>query len=249
MIFGMERARFYCSPIVQPVAELSGAEAHHLAAVLRLGAGDEVELFDGDGTVASAAIEEANSRKVTLRVMDLKTAARRMRGRIALAVSIAKGERFDWLVGRCTELGVDRITPVLFERTVKQPKKANVVERWKNVAISAAKQCGRAFLTEIDKPMKVVGALDVLNRDYPEGRFLLGSFSADAQPLANQRFDGRDVVAFVGPEGGLTEEEEGLLREGGAEFVRLTDTILRVETAAVAFAAILAAQRTARETK
>jgi len=248
MIFGMEQARFYCSSIVQPVAELSGAEAHHLSAVLRLRAGDEVELFDGDGTVAAAVIEKADSRKVTLRVMDLKTAARRMRGRIAIAPSIAKGERFDWLVGKCTELGVDRIMPVLFERTVRQPKKASIVERWKNVVISASKQCGRAFLPQIDKPTRLAEVLDVLNSDYTEGRFLVGSLSV-AAGLVDQRFDGRDMAAFVGPEGGLTEQEEDLLRARGAEFVALTDTVLRVETAGVAFVAILAAQRAAAQMK
>jgi 16S rRNA (uracil1498-N3)-methyltransferase len=245
----MELARFYCSRIDQPVAELVGGQAHHLASALRLRAGDEVELFDGDGTVATAIIEKAASRKVTLQVRQVRTAARRMQGRIAIAPSIAKGERFDWLVGKCTELGVDRIMPVLFERTVKQPKKVNIFERWKNVAISASKQCGRAFLPEIDKPTRLAEALDVLNSDYPEGRFLVGSLSPPAQRLASQRFDGSDVTAFVGPEGGLTEQEEDLLRERGTESVALTDTVLRVETAGVAFVAILAAQRTAAQMK
>jgi len=241
----MDSVRFFCDSISKGVAELDGRQSHHLAGVLRLKPGDKVELFDGKGTLAIAKVAGANPRKATLQVEDLQVCSNRNSDRIVIAVSIAKGERFDWLIGKCTELGVDRICPVLFERTVKQAANPKIVERWRNLAISAAKQCRRVFLPKIDAPLPLAGAIEMLKKDYPAGRFLLGSVSSESVSLVNQGFGDSDVAAFIGPEGGTTEKEETLLRQAGCKFVRLTDTVLRIETAALAFASILTAQRDA----
>ncbi len=238
----MNLHRFYCGVINRPVAELSGAEARHLAQVLRLAAGDKVELFDGKGTVAVAVIEIASGKKVTLQIEDWKV-FERPKSQIILTVSVAKGERFDWLIEKCTELGVDGIVPVLFERTVKQPKNPKIVERWNNIAMAAAKQCRRVFLPQIDKPLVLAEAIESLKKDYLQAQLLFGGLSENSKSVLQCGFAGKDVIAFVGPEGGLTDEEEMLLRENGAKEVRLTDTVLRIETAAVAFATILVLQR------
>lgn len=242
----MELSRFYCPSIAVPVTELTGPEAHHLASVLRLGKGDRVELFDGAGKLAAATVQAAGDNKVTLTVEGMEAFPPRQNARIIIAASIAKGERFDWLITKCTELGVDRITPVVFERTIKQPKNPKVVNRWNNLAISAAKQCRRLFLPVMDNPRPFADVLIALKRGYPAGRFLYGYPSPDCPPLVNYPFGADDVIAFIGPEGGLTDEEITFLRNNGAVAVRLTDTILRIETAAVAFASILAAQRDTR---
>ena len=239
----MNPVRFYCNPIYRPVAELDGSEAHHLAQVLRLKCGDKVELFDGAGSLATATVATVGSRKVALNVDDLQVVPAPDGQRIIIAASIAKGERFDWLIGKCTELGADRICPVLFERTVKQPRNPRTAERWRNIIIAAAKQCRRLFLPRIDNPLSLLDTLASLKSDFPNGRILLGSISPGSPAISNQSFGAADVIAFVGPEGGLTEQEEILLRENGAEPARLADTVLRIETAAVAFAAILSAQR------
>ena len=165
------------------------------------------------------------------------------REQIVIAVSIAKGQHFDQLIGQCTQLGVNRICPVLFERTVKQADNPKVVGRWRNIAIAAAKQCRRLHLPRIDAPRPLGLVLETLKTDYPKARLLAGSLSQDCQPLIGQPTVTSDVIAFVGPEGGFTPDEQRLLESNGAGFVRLTDTVLRVETAAAAFAAILAAQR------
>jgi 16S rRNA (uracil1498-N3)-methyltransferase len=245
----MELLRFYCNPIVEPVVELSASEARHLALVRRLVVGDEIELFDGLGTLAVGVIRTASSRKVTLDVRETRVLPKPKRPQIVIAVSVAKGERFDWLIAKCTELGVDRICPVLFDRTVKQPKNPRTSERWHNLTIAAAKQCRTVFLPRIDKPLSLADAVGVLKKDYPEAAFVLGSLSSAEQPLIDRGSGSGDIVALVGPEGGLTEQEEVLLQEHGCEAVRLTDTVLRIETAAVAFAAILTARRNAQGAK
>jgi 16S rRNA (uracil1498-N3)-methyltransferase len=239
--------RFFCNPIVEPTTELGGTEARHLCSVLRLGPGDKVELFDGAGSLATATISTIKKSKVIVGIEHIQHIEPPKSRRIIIAASIAKGERFDWLIEKCTELGVDRICPVLFERTVKQPKNPKSVERWRNLAVSAAKQCKRLFLPDIDPPMSLPDVLHTLRKDYPDARILLGVLSAGSQPLANLPFGSADTIAFIGPEGGLTEQEGNLLKKTGAIGVCLTDTVLRVETAALAFASILTAQRGALE--
>ena len=114
-----------------------------------------------------------------------------------------------------------------------------------NLSVAAAKQSGRLYLPRIDEPRRLKEALVTLKRDFGRGHFLLGSLNPESPSVFSQDFGGRDVVAVVGPEGGITEDEENLLKDNGAQSVRLTSTVLRVETAALAFAAILAARRDA----
>jgi len=238
-------SRFYCSPISSPMTELRGEESRHAAAVRRLTVGHPVELFDGAGTTASGTVVEIARGKVLIKVDLLRKAAPPTQGRIIIAASIAKSERFDWLISRCTELGVDRICPTLYERTVKQSKGANVMERYRKLTIAAAKQCGRLFLPQIDPPCPVSQTVATLTRQYPRARRLVGSAAA-AEPLIDLRLDGSDIVVFIGPEGGITDAEAATLSSCGAVEVHLCEGILRTETAAVTFAAVLACRRYAQ---
>lgn len=247
----MHLNRFYCDGLKRPSAELTGGEAHHLFNVCRLKTGDKVELFDGAGSLATASIEKATGKSVLLKIIDLEKTEKPNRPEVVIAVSLPKGERLDWLLEKCTELGVDRITPVIFERTVKQPKNPKAVERWRNIAIAAAKQCRRIFLPQIDAPV----TLDKVLSKFDKAEILVGSLDSESPALITKQLslklvrhsvsEGGNVIAFIGPEGGITDDENVLLKGHGAKSVRLTDTLLRVETAALAFAAILTAGREA----
>ncbi|MFA5251033.1 MAG: RsmE family RNA methyltransferase [Phycisphaerae bacterium] len=239
----MHLNRFYCESLKEPAVELAAGEAHHLFNVCRLKKGDKVELFDGAGALAIASIEKAASKSVLLKIIDIEKTDKPDKPEIVIAVSLPKGERFDWLMEKCTELGVDRIIPVIFERTIKQPKNPKAAQRWQNIAIAAAKQCRRIFLPQIDMPMTLDKILSTLKNQPNKTEILVGSLESNSPPLITKRFDTKNVIAFIGPEGGITEGEKALLEDCGAEFVRLTNTILRIETAALAFAAILAAGR------
>ena len=243
----MSKTRLYCSPITQGPLELSPAEAHHAAAVKRLHPGDPVELFDGAGTLATGTVTEAAPRRLLIHVDAVQVIGPPQQRRIIIAAAVARGERFDWLVAKCTELGVDRICPILFERTVKRTAAPKATQRYARVALAAAKQCGRLFLPALDPPTCLTDLLDQLHRHYPAALLLTGSFDPAAPPLTQVQTADRDVAAFVGPEGGLTDQEENLLSRHAAQPVRLTDTVLRVETAAVAFASVLATRRQAPE--
>jgi 16S rRNA (uracil1498-N3)-methyltransferase len=234
--------RFYCDSIEGPRVELEGTEAHHLA-VLRLAAGDKVELFDGQGGLATAVISWIRKNIVTLEIEEVRRSEFPKSRRIIIAVSVPKGERFDWLIEKCTELGVERISPVIFERTVRQPGNPKAMDRWMNIAISAAKQCKRLFLPQIDPPMNLQEFIEAFKKDIPNCRLIAGGVSGDCPSLAGQPFGSNDVAALIGPEGGFAENEEAFLKSQGVQFVRLSDTILRTETAAIAFASVLTAQR------
>ncbi len=237
--------RFYCPSIKDAAVELAGAEAHHLLNVLRLGKGDKVELFDGAGKLAEAVITHSAKQTVTLRTEKIQSVPRPFERQIIIASSIAKAERFNWLISKCTELGVDRIVPVLFDRTVKLAANPKITQRWHNIAVAAAKQCLRLYLPRIDKPMPLREAIVKLTKEHPQGRIFFGDFSKEAIEFLNQPVDETDVIAFVGPEGGLTDDEKKILRKYGAKAARLSNTVLRIETAAVGFAVLLSNQRLA----
>jgi 16S rRNA (uracil1498-N3)-methyltransferase len=241
----LKSARFYCDSIIEGQVQLKPDQSHHLANVLRLELGQAVVLFDGKGTLAQAVITDIKRKAVTLEVEDIRTEVARTAGRVVIATSIAKGRRFDWLITKCTELGVDHIAAVAFERTVKLAKGPSVLDRHNKLALAATKQCGRIFLPKITGPADLKQTLSLLKNDYLGAQLIFGGLNQQAKPATEMSWAGKDVIAFVGPEGGLADEEENLLKAAGASEVRLTNTTLRIETAAVAFAAILCTARNA----
>ncbi|MBN1818440.1 MAG: 16S rRNA (uracil(1498)-N(3))-methyltransferase [Sedimentisphaerales bacterium] len=242
----MRNVRCYCKKIAPGEVVITDAEAHHLIHVLRAQTGDRVELFDGKGTVAQAIVEQAGCGEVRLSVADIQTHQPRTKARIILAVSVARGARFDQIITQSTELGIDHIAAVLFERTVKQAA-GGASDRWTKLAISAAKQCGRLFLPQITGPADLPYLLKQLRAEYSHGQIVFGGFSKEAVAIVDRDRDrdrdSADTIVFIGPEGGLTESENKLLIQAGGIECKLTQTILRIETAALAFGTILCLQR------
>jgi len=244
----MRTARFFCDIINHDShIVISDVQFRHLTRVLRLKRGDSVELFDGRGMVAQAIIEKITKDSALLRIRARNVFGARDKQRIIIASSMAKGQKFETIVAACCQLGVDRIMPIIFERTVKQAQGTATVRRFESIAIESAKQCDRVFLPVVDKPMNFEKALANVPAEYSKAKIIFGSLAENTESIINFDCGSDDVIAFIGPEGGLTEAEENLLKKINAKAVRLTDTILRIETAAVAFAAILAAKRNARK--
>ena len=237
----LKLARFYCNPITTGKNKLCPEESHHLIHVARLSVGDEIELFDGSGTYAKANVTAVNRSEVIAEADDLHTLTRSRKKRITIAASIPKGKRFDWMVSKCTELGVDRIVPLICDRTVKQP--AETQTRCTRIAIAAAKQSGNLFLPTITEPKKITVFLKNLTTDNANISIFFGHLAQDAQRVQTITQATADVVIVVGPEGGLSTSEIQLLRDYRAQAIRLTNTTLRVETAAVSFASIFCAFR------
>lgn len=237
-------ARFYCETITPDAdAVIDDVQLRHLTKVMRLVKGDRVELFDGKGTVAQAAIEKITKDAALLKILSLNILPPRSNRRIIIASSEAKAQRFELVIAKCTELGIDRISPVIFERTVKQPQGQNILRRYESIAVESAKQCQRNFLPVIDTPQNFAQAIEHLPNEYPNAKIIFGSLTQDAISVINFDFDTEDIIAFIGPEGGLTDAEENTLKNLNGAAIKLTNTILRIETAAIATGSILAAKR------
>lgn len=243
----MRKIRAFVENIEKGNLAISGSEGHHIINVLRMQPGQELELFDGRGTVAGSTIEKVARSSLSVSVRDIQKVQPSASGRIVIASSVARGHRFDQVVTQCTELGVDGIIPVVFERTVKQPKGKSVLDRYISLAVAASKQCGRDFLPAVTEPLSLEDAVDLVRRQYPSAGIIYGGFS-DSSVSINKAVEGlKDIVVFVGPEGGLAESEECFLKDYGSVEVSVNKNILRIETAAAAFAAVLAAIRPNRQ--
>jgi 16S rRNA (uracil1498-N3)-methyltransferase len=242
----MERHnRFFVEDLSAEVVPLSVGEAHHAMHVLRLGAGDAAELFDGRGGLADGAIVEARRAKVSVRVLGRRQVAARPRPVIHLALAVPKGKRMDWLLEKATELAVGSLTPVNFERSVVEPGELAGAkrERWLGHCAAAAKQCGLAWLPELHEPQPLKDFLARFARAGQVG--LAGSADTDASVRAALASAPPDPVGgiclLVGPEGGLTDAECAATRDAGFVPARLGRTILRTETACIALIAAVTA--------
>ncbi|MEA2999883.1 MAG: rRNA (uracil1498-N3)-methyltransferase [Sphingomonadales bacterium] len=209
---------------------LEGPQAHYLAAVMRLGPGDRVKLFDDRTGEWLAEIGEAGKKRVTLRVRE------RLREREAvpdlwLLFAPIKRGRIDWLVEKATELGVARLVPVVTRRTiVDRLNRGRLLAH----AVEAAEQCERTALPELVEAQK----LDAILRDWPPERALLFADEAGGTPLAQGTAPGPAAI-LVGPEGGFTDEEREAIRAlPSACPISLGPRILRADTAAVAAVAL-----------
>jgi 16S rRNA (uracil1498-N3)-methyltransferase len=203
-------------------------DGNYLAAVLRLGAGDKVKLFDDRTGEWLAEIVEAGKKRVTLRVGE------RLREREAvpdlwLLFAPVKRGRIDWLVEKATELGVARLLPVVTRRTIVD--RLNL-ERLRSHAVEAAEQCERTALPSLDDPRKLGAVL----KDWPEDRPLYFADEAGGEAFAPPP---GPAAILVGPEGGFTDEERVAIRGlPQARPVSLGPRILRADTAALAAIAL-----------
>ncbi len=237
--------RYYYQPISYGLHEVIGPEMLHMTRVMRQKSGDKIELFDGRGTLAQAHILKVGHKGVEIEIQDIDHFSRPQTPTIHLLVSMAKNDRFDWLLSKSSELGVDRITPILYERTVKQSTNPKSHLRHQELAIAAAKQCKRLFLPTIDPATEFKNTL--LHGNPKQGTQLLyGHCGPHTRPISELVPPTQNMVIAIGPEGGFTDSELIVLKASGGIPVRLTKTILRIETAAIAFTAIFAVFRDAQ---
>lgn len=243
--------RFYAERLDKPVVVLVGGEAHHALHVLRLTGGEAVELFDGCGTAASGRIERLSRREVRVLIERTHPASERTRPIVHLACAIPKAGRLDWMIEKLTELEAASFRPVVFERSQVGGGQAALTDakrdRRRAQCISAARQCGLNWLPELREPATLKAFLSNLpDASDPSACLrLLGSAGESTPPLRDSLIGleaGRDVCILVGPEGGLTDDElAAVSEEAGFIPVRVGNTTLRVETAAVALLAAVRA--------
>ena len=230
--------RYYVeTPIEGSQARLLGAEAHHLAHVMRAKPGVEVTLFDGRGAEFLARVEKVGRSEIELAILSCQQIDRELDVSITLAVALPKGDRQRWLAEKVVELGVARLTPLQTERGNDRETPAGL-DRLRRVVVEASKQSGRNRLMEISGPVKLADFFST----HPGGasRWLAHPGAKDCRAVfAALQSLGQtpgEMLFAIGPEGGFSDAEVELAVAQGWQTIGLGERILRVETAAVALA-------------
>ena len=257
--------RFYLPPerCADATLRLEGREAHHALHVLRLKPGKLITVLDGVGNEFLCAVKNSSRDAVTLSV-SLKNFAQPPPCSITLLQAVPKGKIIESIIQKAVELGARRIVPLLTEHVVTQigeKDRANKREKWQQVAIEAIKQCGAAWLPQIETPTTIEALLTRRSSESKPGSqpstfnlqpstfdlSLVGSLQKERRHPREclQEFQAKhgrlpqSVGVWIGPEGDFTLEELHAIQSAGAKPISLGRLVLRVETAAIYCLSIL----------
>lgn len=222
----MTEPMFYCEqlPPIGDVASLSQEESRHASAARRLKQGDALWLFDGRGNVARATLNAASGRTLGATIVEHQQWPA-PNPAIHLICALPKGDRAATLLDMTTQLGITSFTPLLCERSVVDPGTGSI-ERLRRVCLEACKQSRRAHIPTIHPPMALADSLE-----RPGVKWI-----ADPAGVALKKLLPMDqsITVLIGPEGGFSPTEIGIVNRAGATSVALGKGILRIEAAAVA---------------
>jgi 16S rRNA (uracil1498-N3)-methyltransferase len=234
----MTRRRWIADTFTDTTASLTGDQALHLARVLRAEPG---QIFDvvANGFLRRGTVVKVSEREVTFALgEELETEAVLP---VHLLLAVIKFDHYEWGLEKLTELGAARITPVIARRTEKHLAHAAAkrVERWRRIALEAAKQSRRSDVPRVDDPMSLKQAIAQVSA--PVKLLLAETEQENALAAALKDVVMGEIALGVGPEGGWTAEEMTLFSANGWRHVTLGPRILRAETAAIAALSVCAA--------
>lgn len=230
---------------------LAAEEARHLREVLRLKTGDEVYVFNGAGHEFHCRVAESRRDTAALEVVsEISPAKPESPLRLTLAVALLKGEKFDLVVQKATELGVGSVVPLVTKhadiRLRDGSDAAKRVARWQRIALEASKQSGRAVVPEVTSPVAFKSLIETQRTQIAdaEGGWQGLMFSErDGASLdewcKNNPVEPFSLTALIGSEGGWADEEIELARSAGWAIITLGGRTMRAETAAIAVSALL----------
>jgi 16S rRNA (uracil1498-N3)-methyltransferase len=238
----MQRHRFYAPPssFTESSVRLDAEESHHLTRVLRLSEGARVFVFDGRDNEYECEVGRAAKHEVELRLLRRLEDVVESPLRLTLAQALIKGDKFDWVVQKATELGVTQIAPIITEFTdVKRAEERaeQRLQRWRRVSTEALKQCGRRRLVEIREP---VNFADFCASTPPgDGSQSAGLIFSERggrtlREISEMSQNVKELCVCVASEGGWSEREFQTAAANRFQFASLGARILRAETAAVA---------------
>jgi 16S rRNA (uracil1498-N3)-methyltransferase len=231
--------RFYCpntdfSP--QKITISDSTEIHHLKNVLRMKKGDRMEIFNGQGEEILGVIEKITETSAEITVISRHELKTENRTRVILACAIPKKAKFEFIIEKATELGVDEIIPMQTARTeviMKDERRERKNARYQAVAINAAKQSGRSAVPQISP----VGMFkDVIAHAGKDTAKLIPCLVGERRPLRavlDEVKQAKHILFLIGPEGDFTSEEVSAALKAGFIPVSLGDTTLKVDTAAI----------------
>ncbi len=237
---GMSVQRFFvpADTLIGETVDLPAEVAHHLGTVLRRGEGEEILLLDGAGLVCRCRVLSLKKKGGEARVVERRTEPESAFA-VTLLQGLPKGDKFDLVLQKGTELGVSAFAPVLCSRSIPSlspEREAQRTARWSRIVQEAARQCRRAHLPRLFPALPLHAALKERTEEL---RLLL--WEEEARPLAEvlPAAAPRSAAVLIGPEGGITEQEAEEARRAGFLPVRFGPRILRSETAGFSVASIL----------
>jgi 16S rRNA (uracil1498-N3)-methyltransferase len=232
-----DHRRFFVDPecIGEGDAVVEGAVARQISKVLRLRAGDSITLLDGLGSAYPARITAISTGRVSAQILGKQSGVNEPTVKIVVASCLPKGDRAEFIVQKCTELGVAQIALVCSERTVARPddNRDKKLARLRRIAREAAEQCGRSQAPDVRGVMDF-GELVEMVRQFPLA--IVAWEEQDGSSLKKALTDRAGVesmLIIIGPEGGLTDNEVEALKSAGAVPVSLGPRLLRTDTAAI----------------
>ena len=216
------------------VLELTGDAHTHAAYALRIRIGDYLTVFDGKGKDYSCKVKDIKKDRTMLDVLSVTENVGEPKISVTLYLSVIKQDRFELAVQKATELGIAGITPVNSAYTQKNISLN--YDRLRKIAVSACEQCGRSRIPVIENAVDFDTLLKRVSETYtifPWEREMHGDLKSAIDKTQTE------AVVFIGPEGGITEEEKNKLTQAGAKCVTLGARILRAETAAISALSVL----------
>lgn len=227
----MPKERFFIDTPLREneTVSLEGTEFHHFAHVMKMKKGDEVDLVNGKGALSKAIVISVDRQRASLKILSASLTPLSP-PRFILAIPLMRPSKLEWVLEKGTELGADAFWLYQAEGSEKTGLSENQQERFKTIAISAMKQCGRLDLP----PIELYKNLDEILSQ--KAHFFFGD--TREAPLLKEVHEAGPLVFITGPEKGFSQKELALLSKK-AKGVRLHQNILRAETAPIAAIAIL----------
>jgi 16S rRNA (uracil1498-N3)-methyltransferase len=216
---------------------------HHLR-VRRIGEGEVIPIFDGQGQIASATLIRLGNKtgELTIAAVKQHTQSEPPYG-IILAQGLAGGDKMDWVIEKAVETGASRIAPLQCERSVIKLHRSSDAERaqkrlihWRAITQAACEQCERTVLPLVEPIQTIADYLSKASGDHLKDTLKLIFCTGDHPSLAKilAPLPAQNVILLIGPEGGFTPEEMALALKEGFQPVSLGKRILRTETAGIA---------------
>ena len=217
---------------------ITGSDINHIKNVLRLKVSDTIEVFDGRSKIYEAKIETETKDRILCRIIKEKTEATEPRVVVTLAQSLPKGKKLELIIQKATELGASPIIPFVSERSVPKieglpsQRQENKLERWRKIAKEASQQSGRSKICEISPILRFKEVLGLKK----EHDLALMPWEGEKDQTLRSALTARPkkVLVAIGPEGGFSKAEVQTAKKAGFIPVKISDRILRTETAAIA---------------
>lgn len=223
--------RYFTTEILENTAFLRGADAHHLAHVMRARVGARITVCDGRGTDYVCAVRALHTDAVELEIVSAAASVSEPSVLVTLYTGYPKQEKLETIVQKAVELGAVRVVPFFSRYCVAAPKKEEQKnERYRRIALEAAKQSGRGMVPQVDLPLRY----DEMLADAAQNDLALFCYEAGGAPLHSRLGDAKRIGVITGSEGGFSPEEADAARAAGCVPISLGPRILRCETAPLA---------------